>query len=205
MARVTTTREAHGARHVARGGNPNLAVLRRTWLGWTVMFVGYPLGGVLGIAAGPVDDPGTALIGGAATGAVIGLSQWLVLRRHVPSAWRWVPATAAGLAVGLAGGSAVVGYSTTIGALAIQGAFSGAAVGAAQAGMLARTVGRHRALAWAAAAPPLWALGWAVTTAAGVSVDRQFTVFGASGALTMSIVGGVLLVALLRGRSDDRP
>jgi hypothetical protein len=44
-----------------------------------------------------------------------------------------------------------------------------------------------------AAMPLLWALGWTVTTAIGVSVDSQFYVFGASGAITFMALSGVLL------------
>jgi hypothetical protein len=45
--------------------------------------------------------------------------------------------------------------------------------------------------------PALWALGWTVTTLAGIDVDRQFTVFGAYGALAFSALSGLLLHRLL--------
>ena len=51
---------------------------------------------------------------------------------------------------------------------------------------------------WAVAMPPLWALGWVVTTAAGIKVDQQFTNFGASGAIVFTVLSGLLLVQLLR-------
>jgi hypothetical protein len=41
--------------------------------------------------------------------------------------------------------------------------------------------------------PLLWALGWTVTTAGGIDVDRQFAVFGAYGAITFMALSGVLL------------
>ena len=50
---------------------------------------------------------------------------------------------------------------------------------------------------WAAAAPALLAVGWTVTTVAGVGVDAQFTTFGATGALTYTVLAGVLLRAVL--------
>ena len=41
--------------------------------------------------------------------------------------------------------------------------------------------------------PLLWALGWTVTTAGGIDVDRQFAVFGAYGAITFMALSGILL------------
>lgn len=46
--------------------------------------------------------------------------------------------------------------------------------------------------------PPLWALGWIVTTAAGIGVDQRFTNFGASGAIVVTALSGLVLVQLLR-------
>jgi len=46
---------------------------------------------------------------------------------------------------------------------------------------------------WAAAMPLLWALGWTVTAAAGVGVDRQYAVFGAFGAITFMALSGIVL------------
>ena len=45
--------------------------------------------------------------------------------------------------------------------------------------------------------PLLWALGWTVTTLVGIDVDQQFTIFGASGAVTFSALSGALLHLLL--------
>jgi len=41
--------------------------------------------------------------------------------------------------------------------------------------------------------PVLLALGWAASTAIGVSVDQQFTVFGAMGAIVFTVLSGLLL------------
>ena len=53
--------------------------------------------------------------------------------------------------------------------------------------------------------PVLWALGWAVTTLVGVAVDDQFTVFGASGAVTVTALLGVLLHARPSATTAPRP
>jgi hypothetical protein len=47
----------------------------------------------------------------------------------------------------------------------------------------------------------LWALGWTLTTLAGIDVDKQYTIFGAAGAVTFAALSGVLLHRLLPARS----
>ena len=83
------------------------------------------------------------------------------------------------------------GYGTSVGELAIMGAITGLPLGAAQALLLRGRVAYP--WVWAAAMPLLWALGWTVTAAAGVGVDRQYAVFGAFGAITFMALSGVLL------------
>jgi hypothetical protein len=51
---------------------------------------------------------------------------------------------------------------------------------------------------WVVTMPALWALGWVVTEAAGIDVEKQFTVFGASGTVVFAILSGVLLLAGMR-------
>ena len=82
-------------------------------------------------------------------------------------------------------------------ALAVQGAICGLAVGAAQAVVLARRLGRL-AIAWPVALAGLWALGWTITTAVGVEVDDHFTVFGSSGAVAVTALTAVLPAMLAR-------
>ena len=170
---------------------------RSFWLRWLPTFVGFIAGGAIAIAVtGPVTNVIAAVGGGAIAGAVIGAGQWLALRGRLPDAVWWVPATAVGQAVGLAAGAILVGYRTGVQDLAIQGAVTGLGVGILQALVLRQ----HAAtwFWWAIAMPPLWALGWVVTTAAGVGVGQSFTNFGATGAIVVTILSGLLLVQLLR-------
>jgi hypothetical protein len=53
--------------------------------------------------------------------------------------------------------------------------------------------------------PLLWALGWTVSTFIGVSVDNQFAVFGASGAITFMALSGVLLDRLRAATNPSTP
>jgi hypothetical protein len=170
---------------------------------WTAGFLIFPIAGLAGTAiAGRVDDPIAALLGGTVAGLVIGAGQWFVSRRRLQLR-RWVPATAAGMGVGLLLGASVVGYGTSLGDLALMGALTGIPLGLAQAWALPRRT-RLRWV-WAAAMPALWALGWTTTTLGGIAVDEQFTVFGAYGAITFSALSGLLLHQLLPGRAAVEP
>ncbi|MGS0687883.1 hypothetical protein ACVBEQ_22445 [Nakamurella sp. GG22] len=162
---------------------------------WTLGFLAFPVAGIAGgIVAGPVNSPAAALLGGIVTGAVIGAGQWLASRRQLE--WiRWIPATAAGMGLGLLAGAVAVDFGTSLADLALMGAVTGLALGGAQAVVL--PVAARRRWIWAAALPALWALGWTVTTAAGVDVEAQYTVFGATGASTVSALSGVLLLFVL--------
>lgn len=160
---------------------------------WTLGFLSFPIAGLAGGAvAGPVASPGSALVGGLVTGLVVGIGQALAGRLDPR---RWIPATTVGMGAGLLLGAPLVGYGTTLVELAAMGALTGLPLGLAQA--LALPAGTRARWAWAAAMPVLWAAGWTVTTLAGVDVERQYTIFGATGALTFSALSALLLHALL--------
>lgn len=165
---------------------------------WTAGFVSFPIAGLAGGAAvGAVDGPGAALVGGLVTGLVVGVGQSLAGRLDPR---RWIPATTAGMGAGLLLGASAVGYGTSIGQLAVMGALTGVPLGVAQA--MALPAGTRRRWAWAAAVPALWALGWTVTTLIGVDVEARYTIFGAAGAITFSVLSGLLLHALLPRRDE---
>jgi hypothetical protein len=180
---------------------PTPSTFLRPWLIWTAGFLSFPIAGLAGTAvAGRVDSPVAAVAAGLVTGAVIGAGQSLVSSRRLDPR-RWIVASAAGMGLGLLLGASVVGFATSLGALAVMGALTGLVLGAAQALVLpARARSRG---AWAAAIPVLWALGWTATTLGGIDVDRQFSVFGAYGAITFSALSGVLLHVLLPVRTRD--
>ncbi|SHN88411.1 hypothetical protein SAMN05660350_04496 [Geodermatophilus obscurus] len=177
---------------------PTPAPRYRPWLIWTAGFLAFPLAGLAGTAVvGRVDSPVAALVGGAVAGLGIGLGQTLASRGRLDIR-RWVPATGIGMGLGLLLGAVVVGYRTSLSDLALLGALTGAVLGPAQSLALPR--GTRSRWVWAAALPALWALGWTTTTLGGISVDEQFTVFGAYGAITFSALSGLLLLRLLPER-----
>jgi hypothetical protein len=163
---------------------------------WLPSFVGFPIGGLLAhLIVGPIDGIAAALGGGAISGIILGAAQAWGLGWTGTHARRWTIATGLGFAGGMAIGAGAVGYGTTMGDFALQGALCGLVVGAAQAVVLRLQFGRAAAL-WAPALSALWTLGWVISTAIGVDVDRQWTVFGASGAITVTVATALLPVLL---------
>lgn len=169
------------------------------WGGWGLAFLGFPLGGLAGLGlAGAVTGAPQAALGGAATGAVIGAAQWLVLRRRLPLSPLWVAATAAGMAGGLALSVGLLGTATADATLALRGLLTGAAIGLAQYPLLRPLT--PRAPLWPAVVALGWAVGWLVTRAFGVDLAPNFTVFGATGALTFQLLTGLALAWMLGRR-----
>jgi hypothetical protein len=186
----------HSSRRASRG---SASPFLRTWLIWTAGFLVFPLAGLAGTGvAGRVDSPVAALVGGAVAGLVIGVAQALLSRGRLDIR-TWVPATAIGMGLGLLLGAVTVGYGTSLTDLVFMGALTGVVLGVAQALALPRHTRLH--WVWAAAMPFLWALGWTATTLGGISVEDQFTVFGAYGAVTFSALSGFLLHGLLPYRA----
>src|SRR5687767_4975130 len=146
----------------------------RTWLLWLAGALAFPIAGLGGTAvAGRVDDAAAALVGGTVAGLVLGAGQALVSRRRLDPR-RWIPATAAGMGVGLLLGAWTVGYGTSVADLALMGALTGLVLGPAQA-LALPTRAVHR-WSWAVAMPAMWALGWTATTLGGIHVEEQFTI-----------------------------
>ena len=194
MSATNATQPVRAAVHAQTTGAKPFFV----WAG--VIVLGIPLAGYLGWGvAGHVDGAIPALIGGALTGAGIGFAQWLVLRRSLGVGLEWIVATSAGLAAGLAIGAAVVGYETTTSHLAIMGAIQGGFVGIAQGIVLSKKSPLWPV--WMAAMPVFFSIAWVVTDIV-IDSGQQFTVFGASGAVTFAILSGLLLMVGMRGKQS---
>ncbi|HJQ96008.1 MAG TPA: hypothetical protein VJ935_09915 [Acidimicrobiia bacterium] len=148
-----------------------------------------------------VDSVGDAILAGLIAGAIIGTAQWFVVRRWV--SWLWLPATTAGMAVGLAAGAALVDYGVDRGDLALMGAVTGVGVGVLQALVLAG----HQipgAWWWAIANPPGWALGWIVSSyVIARNVEDRWPNFGASGVLVYGLLTWLLLAMLFRQTAPE--
>jgi hypothetical protein len=176
---------------------------RRAFPGWSWVTVAlaFPVAGYIAwTISGPIDGLVPALLGGALTGAGLAAVQWWAAKGALGRAAVWIGASAAGYAVGLAAGAALVGYDTDVGSLALMGLVSGASLGAAQGAVLAQQQKLRLGAAWGVAMPMLFALSWVATTAIGVSVENQFTVFGAAGAVLFMLLSGLLLARFAPAR-----
>jgi hypothetical protein len=167
------------------------------WLWPVAILLSLPIGGYIAdLVINGVDSVGTALAGGLIAGSIIGGAGWFVLRKRI--SWLWIPATAVGMAVGLAAGAGLVDYGINRGDVVLMGAVTGLGVGVLQALVLAR----HQipnAWWWALATPPAWALGWLVTSyVITTNVKEQFVVFGGSGAIVFGLLTLFLLAVLFR-------
>ena len=94
--------------------------LRYTLIGFVGAMLVLALAGLLGLgsAAGLEDDALLLVLMGAA----IGLGQWALLRRHIASAWLWIPAIALGWLAFLL---LVASPAADSNELAVRGAFYG--------------------------------------------------------------------------------
>jgi hypothetical protein len=166
-------------------------------------FEGFPLGGAAAaIAVGPVDTIGSAALGGLLTGAVLGAVQGWAMRADRRLLLAWTSATAIGLAIGLTVGASLVDFGSDLGELIVQGAVTGFGVGAAQAASLFRRTG-PLTLFWPVWLAAVWAAGWAVSTSIGIQVGDQFTVFGSSGAITVTLLTAGLPGVVRRASTKD--
>src|SRR6185503_8467644 len=108
------------------------ALKQLLWAWPLAILLGFPIGGLLAdLAVDGVSSVGSALAGGLIAGSVIGAAEWLALRRLISRIW--IPATAIGMAVGLAAGAALVDYGIERKDVVLIGAVTGAAVGSLQA------------------------------------------------------------------------
>jgi hypothetical protein len=174
----------------------------RFWGGWALAFLGFPLGGLASIGlVGGVESVLDGAIGGAACGAVLGAVQWLVLRHRVSLSRSWIIATSLGMAAGLALTLVLFGTSTAGSTLLLRGMSTGLLIGLAQWVVLRRSV--PQAWVWVPTVAAGWTLGWAVSSAIGVSLAPNFAVFGASGALAFQALTALVLKWLLSQHIAD--
>lgn len=145
----------------------------RTWWHWLVLFLSFPLSGLVStLLFGPVESWPVALGAGAVVGLVIGATSALAL--GTPSR-RWVPATVIGLALGTLASLLL----PVIGPL-VQGAVLA----------LARSTARPplRPLLWVPVATAAWGTAWVISWIVAISDEPGFVTFGASGALFYTLV-----------------
>ena len=170
----------------------------RFFLWWMLAFLGIPVGGYIAFElVGPVEGVVSGAMAGALAGVVIGAAQWLVLRRFMDVGMAWVVATAVGVATGDALGAWLTAAGTEIRDLLVVGLVTGVAVGFSQWMLLKGHV--PAANLWVPVATAAWPVGWAVTWAAGIDVERGYAMFSASGALVFAAITVVAIWLMSRG------
>lgn len=169
-----------------------------SFLRWTPSFLGFPLGGWLAFQLlGPVRSPWTALIAGIIAGGVIGTAQWLTVKPAV--SWRWIAASAVGMAAGSTIAAFITGSSTSTDSLVLTGLIVGAVVGAAQGLGLGR--GWRIATLWTVTVSMTWAIGWLITANVIVDADHGYIAFGSSGAVVVTLITALVLRRILGRRN----
>ena len=167
-------------------------------IAWLASFLAFPIGGLLSMTLiGGVTTPLKALLSGLLTGAVIGFSQWLVLRFVWPIPVIWIAAASVGFGVGLAAAVAAYGPDLSLGSIIARALIAGLGIAVLQGVVLSQVAGSTTGLLWAAVVATAWPLAWTVTRAIGVDLAPNFAVFGAAGALTFQVVT-MTLISILR-------
>ena len=176
----------------------------RTWLHWVLASaasgaVTMTVTGAL-VRAGSTDPAVVVAVFGLLIGVSLGTTQWLVLRRQVPWAYRWVLASAlGGMAVGILGlamGEAVGGP--------FGGSVIGAGLGIMQWLVLRRLI--SRAYVWVLASVLGFALGLTAGEATGFAVDGSvgWLVGGSVQGVVVGAITGSALVWLVRQPLSER-
>ena len=199
---VDEMKEEGGSKHtVIDSDNERKTGGWRFFLWWMLAFLGFPIGGFLALVlVGSVEGVVSGALGGAMAGAVIGAAQWLVLRRYLRVGPEWILATALGLAIGDALGALLTGAGTGLGALLITGLATGVAVGLLQWGLVLRNRVLLASL-WLPVVALAWPVGWTVTWAFDIDVERSYYVFGSTGALVFAAITGLAMLVMLRSQT----
>lgn len=171
---------------------------RRVFAEWMLIFLSFPLGGIMALAvAGPIQDAVSAALGGAVAGAVVGAAQLVILRRHVGMNVWWLFSTATGLALGNTIGILLNGGGTGTGDLLLLGLAAGLAVGIIQWTLLREYL--QRTILWPPVVALAWPLGWLVTLSIGTNVRLGYAVFESFGGLIFAALTGAALLSMVRG------
>jgi len=199
--------------------------LAKIWVEWTAAtLIGYIVGilailpWMINFAYSEQESSVSGLIGGAVLGAVLGLGQWLILRRYTTHSLGWIVLTLAGATLGLAVGVWLgeilplnIAWTAARGApglpwiaivqSSITGAMLGIGLGGAQWLLLRRTV--NNAAFWIVGN----AVAWLLALALGAAFTESIGVLGALfvTGLTGGLITGLVLQKLLQTARTSPP
>lgn len=164
-------------------------------LRWTPTFLAFPIGGLLAkLIFGPASTVTRSVGGGLIVGCVVGLFQYLSLKKFGIST-SWVVATA--IAVTFAGliNSFAFSFKFDTTSLVSSGIVAGLLVGLSQS--LSQSKELKFVLLWSISTAAAWSLAWFITSKVIVDPETQYHVFGSSGALLTTLGLGLVLKYLL--------
>lgn len=153
---------------------------------WLLGLLAYPFAGfVTSSVVGPVDSVASALFGGVVVGLSVGSAQYLALRKG-GVAFTWITATVVGSTLGALLGIALAGYSVETSGLLVRGAVTALLIAVLQS--IAVHLSFVYLLAWTITNAIAWMCGWWVTSRVIKDLERQFAVFGSTGAAVACLI-----------------
>ena len=162
---------------------------------WTPTFLAFPIGGLLAkLIFGSANSVLKSVGGGLIVGLVVGLFQYLSLKRYGIST-SWVVATVIALAIAGLINSYAFSFKFDTASLAGSGVVAGLLVGVAQS--LSQTREVKFVLIWTISTAVAWSLAWFITSKVIVDPEAQYHVYGSSGALVTTLGLGICLKYIL--------
>jgi hypothetical protein len=164
-------------------------------LRWTPTFLAFPIGGLLAkLIFGPANSVIKSVGGGLIVGLVVGLIQYLSLKKYGIST-SWVVATAVAAACAALINSYAFSFKFDSASLAGSGLVAGLLIGISQS--LSQTRDIKFVIVWAISTAIAWSLAWFITSKVIVDPEAQYHVYGSSGALLTTLGLGLVLKYIL--------
>ena len=162
---------------------------------WTPTFLAFPLGGLLAkLIFGSASSVARSVGGGLMVGLVVGLIQYLSLKKYGIST-SWVVAMAAAATVAALINSYAFSFKFDSASLAGSGLVAGLLIGISQS--LSQTRDIKFVTVWAISTAIAWSLAWFITSKVIVDPEAQYHVYGSSGALLTTLGLGLVLKYIL--------
>ena len=162
---------------------------------WTPTFLAFPICGLLAkLIFGPANSVIKSVGGGLIVGLVVGLIQYLSLKKYGIST-SWVVATAVAATCAALINSYAFSFKFDSASLAGSGLVAGLLIGISQS--LSQTRDVKFVTIWTISTAIAWSLAWFITSKVIVDPEAQYHVYGSSGALLTTLGLGLVLKYIL--------
>jgi len=164
-------------------------------LRWTPTFLAFPIGGLLAkLVFGSASTVAKSIGGGLVVGFVVGLSQFLALKKYGISI-SWVVVSVFAVTLAALVNSYLFSFKFDASSLAGSGLVAGLILGFSQS--LSQTKNIKFVFLWTICTAIAWSIAWFITAKVIVDPEAQYHVFGSSGALLSTIGLGIVLKYIL--------